>query len=424
MADQSITMNNQAVPTGSQAPAMAPMVAKPAESDLLKNIVSAETAGTPESILGEAPELDRSLLQEVAPQKSILLVFLKILFGVLVIAGLGSLLFFSSQLTPKLDFITTKFNLPNVSNDLASSNTEIIGLQTDLNLSRFQEIKMALDKFSYDGDQYLLRYETMNSNNSSSQEKQMAKNELAKTRANLKISFLAARDKFVKSLTAPLIDENFGSDKEAELMSLYEDRLRMAISDKMKELANAKEESTKMNYRNYQQTLKLIGNNELKNTLIKADFDALSDKDLNELIKKVNSLTVNDMSVVQNIKTKRIKWSDVIKEINDRTRNVDKSFDDKNFNEVFYKAAGGIRYNSYDFDSSTGKVSISGETKRTDTTNFTTIADLIDELNKSMIFSDASMRSFSKSGSIEQGYLATLKLDLNLKDNPNVIKTK
>lgn len=412
-------MPDQAVPVNNQAPAMDPSVAKPMESDLLKNIVSTETGTNNAPILGDAPELDTSLLYDVKPQQSVLLISLKVLFGVLFFSSLASLAFFTSQLTHTFDFATSNFNLPNVSADLASTNTQIIGLQTDLNMSRLEEIKGSLDKFSYDGDQFLQQFEISNSGTSSAQEKVDAKTAMAEARAAMKTSFIEARDKISKDFIAPLIDINFAT--VPQLQSLYEDKLRALITDKLTVLSGGKDDSTKADYRNLQQTLKLIGNTELKNTLIQTDFDSLKDQELYDLVKKVNSLISNDMTSVQVIKAKRIKWSDIIDEIDLRTKEVD-----KNYSLKFYNSPGGsgIRYNSYDFDSSTGKISINGETKSLEPSNFTMIANLIDQLNQSTIFMNAEMRSFSKSGSLDEGYLATLRLALDLRNNPNAAKTK
>ncbi len=412
MADQSLPVNNQ-------APAMDPMVAKPMESDLLKNIVSTETGANNAPILGDAPELDTSLLYDVKPQQSILLLSLKILFGILFVSSLASLAFFTSQLTNTFDFVTSNFNLPNISADLASTNTQIIGLQTDLNMSRLQQIKGSLDKFSYDGDEFLQQFEIFNSGTSSAQEKVDAKIAMDKARTLMKTSFINSRDKISKDFITPLIDINFA--ETPQLQSLYEEKLRALITDKLTILSGGKDDSTKMDYRNLQQTLKLIGNMELKNILIQTDFDSLADDKLYDLVKKVNSLITNDMTSVQVVKSKRIKWSDIIDEIDLRTKEVD-----KNYSLKFYNSPGGsgIRYNSYDFDSSTGKISINGETKSLEPSNFTMIANLIDQLNQSTIFMNAEMRSFSKSGSPDEGYLATLRLALDLRNNPNAANSK
>ena len=82
--------------------------------------------------------------------------------------------------------------------------------------------------------------------------------------------------------------------------------------------------------------------------------------------------------------------------------------------ENYFDELGGIQYTSYDFDSSGPSISIVGETKRFDTTNFTMIVNLIDELNNSDLFENAEMHSFSKSGSLESGYTASVKLNLGL----------
>ncbi len=396
MADQSTTL------TANQNTASVP------ESDLLRNIVSTETGDADKAILGEAPELDTSLLQDIGPQKSVLLLTLKILFSLLFVASIASVVFFTSQLTNIFDFATARFDLPNISQELASSNSEIISLQTDLNLNRYLQIKAAFDKFSYDGDEFIQLHETFNSQTSSAQEKNQAGDGLKDIKKDLKESLSVIQTKISKDIFAPLIDINFSEN--AQLQSLYEEKLRNALNEKISALAGSSDSQTKRDARNYQQILKLIGNTELKNLIIQTDFDALKDDGIYNFIKQVNSLIVNDLSVIHAIKNKRIKWSDVIDEIDLRTMAVDSHFDDN-----FYDALGGIRYTSYDFDTSSRKISISGETKTMDTTNFTMIVDLIDELNQSKFFQSAEMRSFSKSGSLDDGYTATLKLTLDLK---------
>lgn len=406
MAEQSLPVNNN------KAPEMDP-VAKNEESDLLKNIVSTETGENEKSILGLAPNLDLSLLQGVAPRKSILLVILKSIFTLIVLVGVCAVVFFTSQLTGVFDFASSKLNIPNISEELASTNAEIISLQTDLNLYRFLETKAMLDKFTYDGDEFLNQYDIANSPTASDLEKTTANDRMTGLKVDLKTSFIQARDKYSKSFTAPLIDISFTQD-DAQLETLYEGKLTDLITQKLATLATGTDSQTKSDYRNYQQTMKLIGNVKLKATLINTDFDSLDNDKLDQLIKTINGLIVNDTTVIQEIKNKRIKWSDVINEIKLRTIAVDPHFADNYYNDL-----GGIRYNSYDFDTTTHKISISGETKSVDTQNFTMIANLIDQLNQSSIFQNAAMSSFSKSGSLEQGYLGTLSLVFDLKDDKN-----
>ena len=95
--------------------------------------------------------------------KSALLVLLKMLFSILVIAGVCVFLFFTSQLTTKLDGVTANFDITNVSNDLAKNNDLILENQTEINLYRFLKIKGYFDEFSYNGDFYLQYYKILNS---------------------------------------------------------------------------------------------------------------------------------------------------------------------------------------------------------------------------------------------------------------------
>lgn len=388
---------------------------KNAGSDLLKNIVSTETGENDRAILGEAPELDTSLLMDLGPRKSSLLIVLKGLFALLFFLSMAAVLFFTSQLTVSLDFVTGRLDLPNISGELYSTNAEIISLQTDLNLSHYLQAKAAFDRFSSDGDGFLQLYEISISQTATEKEKKSAREDIKKARKNLKESFLKAQNQLSKNFSATLIDVHYS--EATQLQALFEEKLRAKIGEKIAILSDSDDPQAKREQRNYQQTLALVGNSEVKNLMIQTDFEALQDEDVYDLVKKINSLIVNDLSAIQKIKSLRIKWSDIINEIDLRTMAID-----SHFNENFYNDLGGIRYSSYTFDSATRKISLTGETKTIDTANFTMIADLVDEINQSRYFQNASMRSFSKSGSDEDGYKATLTLSFDLKDNSQNIK--
>ncbi len=400
------------------------------DADIIKNIVSTETEGSEE----EAPELDKSVLEDVAPPKSITLAIFRAVLVLFIFVGLGSLAFFSSQLTDKLDFFNEKFGFTNVSKELAASNAEIIKLQTNLNLSRYLQAKAYLDRFSYDGDFYIQNYDVANSQTSSNADKSQAASNMAILEPKLKESFIAARGKLTESFTAPLVNseivdelDTFFSDDTAIneaaaefiVQGLFETELETVLNEKASALSNSGDSGARRDYKNYTQTSNLIWNTSLKNILVRTDFDALTDEGIYNLAKDVNSLIVNDLSIIQSIKDARIKWSDIINEIDLRTITVDRHYTDN-----FYEDLGGVRYTSYDFDSEARNISIIGETKRIDTQNFTMIADLIDELNRSDLFSNGEMRAFSKSGSLKEGYTASLRLTLDLDEAEVVLESE
>ena len=379
------------------------------DSDIIKNIVSTETSEGVDPLLDAAPELDASLLREVAPPKSILLLIFKILFGFLISVGIVSFLFFSSQLTDWFDFATNSFNIPNISKDLSASNAEIIVLQTELNFYNYLQAKAYLDKFSYYGDSYIQYYEIANSQTADNAEKRDALSEMASLVPDLKNSFQTSNKFLVKPFTAQLVDPTFTND--VQLKTLFEESLIEELQKHYEGLGESGDEKVLIEYKNYLHTQKLVGNTEIKDLMLATDFDNLSEDEIYQLIKDVNSLIVNDLSIIQTIKDARIKWSDTIKEIELRTIAVDSAY-----TQSYYDELGGIRYNSYDFDSSGPTITITGETKLFNTTNFTMISNLIDEFNRSEMFKNADTRTFTKNGSLENGYIATLKLSLDLED--------
>lgn len=368
------------------------------ESALIENIVSTETSeGEEEKILGEAPKVDPSLLMEAEPRKSILLVLVKIFFSLLFFASVGSVLFFTSQLTTRFEFLAANVGLPSAFKELSTTNSEIIRIQTDINLHRHLQIKHFLDEFSYYGDSFIRNYDTAGSQTSSPAERARASAALQEDRERLAEAFISSRELIANPIHVPLFDPEHPDERS--LILLFTDRLRNSVIDRVQE-------------KNRAGMLSIVGNMELRNLLIRTDFDALTDTELYSLVNQINSLIVNEMSIIQKINRQRIRWSDIINEIELRTRSVDEYYSDAHF-----EAVGGIRYTSFDFDASNRRISIVGETKTFSTATFTMIANLIDELNSSEMFESGEMRSFSKSGSFADGYTGSLRLSLDLVDN-------
>lgn len=376
-------------------------------SNLVKSIINTATAPQ-ENILEAAPELDMNLLQDVAPPKSILLTLLKALCGLIILFALAAVVFFTSQLTTYFDAVASRFDIPNVSKDFASTNKEILNSQTDLNFYRYLTLKANLDEFSYLGDGFLTNYDNAMSQTASEEEKQAAKEALETAKPRLREIFLSVKDTFSLDFAAPITVDGVQSSLETEL--LFQTELKNKLAAKAAELEGGEDLAAKRESRNYTQASELVGKGELKSLILATDFDALTDEDLYNLIKQVNALIINDMSTIAAVKESRIKWSDIINEIELRTIAVDSHYNSSDL----YQDVGGIVYNSYDFNSEAKSIAIAGETRRFDTANFSMIANLIDELNRSDFFENAEMRAFTKSGSFTEGYTANLTLNLNL----------
>ncbi len=378
-------------------------------SNLIQGIVSTETKEEEGNILEAAPELDMSLLQDIEPPKSLLLLVLKIFFVFILVAGITSITFFSSQLTSSLDFVTSKIGLTNVSKELSSSNSQIIKLQTEMNVQKILQVKAHLDELSYYGDSFVQNYDVLHSQTANPEDVEKAENEMVYVKPILREAYFGALENYASKYAAAILTTDESNDAQMEQM--FRQKLITELQNKANQFNNNSDPEARREYKNYMHAINLVGNAQLYNLLAAADFDDMDDNDLYKFIKQVNNLTVNDLSIIQQIKTNRIRWSDIMNEIDLRTIAVDKYY-----NSGSYELLGGIRYTSYDIDSEQQKITIVGETKLFDTINFTMISDLIDELNRSKLFDNAEMRSFTKSGSLETGYTANLRLSLDLKD--------
>lgn len=385
------------------------------DSDFIKNLVS-ESGAKNQNILEAAPEVDQSLIEEVAPPASVLVVLLKAAFGLLVIGGIASFGFFALQLTDYLQVINQRLDIPNIAADLSAKNQEIVSIQTNINFYRYLQAKAYLDKFSYDADSYIQNYEIYNSLTSSKADRDKAKQAMADSRPLLKESFLAARGKLILPLSHSLVVNNVSDSSDPFAISVSPDQQFIdgtvgKLRSKADELANSTDAAAKLDYKNYLYAANLVGNNALRQIVAAIDFDKLSDEELYDAIRLVDLLAVNDFSIIQKIKEFRVKWSDIIHEIDLRT-----IIADENYTKDNYDSYGGIRYTSYSFDTDSRQISVVGETRKNDTTTFTTISNLIDSLNKSELFEGAEMRSFSKSGSDLEGYTSSLRISFYLKN--------
>ncbi len=379
-------------------------VEKAQESNLLGNVVEATTEEE-QNILGLAPEIDQDLLMETGVPKKGLLTVLKSLVVVILVLGASGFLFFRAQLNDSFSVISDRLGISSIASELAAINSEILDLKTEANFHRYLEIKGYSDLFSYYGDSYLQSFKVLSSQTASANEKREAEGNLVAMREELDATFGKLRELYTKDFAVKLGEIM----SEAELRKVFETRLLTVLNQKADSLKEADEVEAQNERKRLLQTVKLVSNNEMRNLVLKTDFSAMADGEAADFLKAFNKAVRNDLSLVAAVKDARVKWSDIMNEIELRTIAVDSYY-----SENFYNELGGIVYTSYDFDRERDKISLIGETKRFDTTNFTMIANLIDEFNNSELFGDAEMRSFSKSGSLSEGYTSVLKLDLNL----------
>lgn len=376
------------------------------QGDIMKSILGSDDNEVNKSILGPLPKIDTSLFIDEEYHAKQRLSLVKGTFATVCILGLFVCGYFYVQLSPEFDLLAEQFG-QNVEQTLHAKTASLKNVQTTLNAKRYLVIKAHLDNFTYYADEYLKKYSQLSTTKDGGK-KQALELQIADLRTKLKEDYDVIKEKLSQSNYVEVYRENEAS--EIETSSEEFNQLLITYFDEEK--ANlAGEESTMSELKELNETAALVGNLRFEGAF-KGDFDSMTNEDLKKLVGDVNDSVRNELSILHSIMAKKVDWAGIIDEIEDITGEVDKFYGNGVFEDL-----GGIAYTGYDFDAESNRISITGQTKRDDATNFTLIANLIDKLEASTMFKDINMRSFTKSGSLDDGYVATLKLDFFLQGN-------
>lgn len=397
---------------------------------LLETIVSEKsTAAKVKPILGSAPTLQKTLQQEKEYE---LRKKVRLVQGVLLLVFLltiGMAFYFYSELSPG-------FNLfgANTTAKLTDVNKNLRSLQTQLNKYRYLAAQLDLNRFSYVSDQFLDKASQLNDPEVPANVKLELQTEIVEAQSELPIILQRIRE----NLTQDIVITTTRSEAEPELTAdqirqQFEEDLRNALREERSSIAAASETQNLEDLKLYDNTLKLVGNTALLNTVKNVsvesfqkdleDYTSTQDqnkrKNLQTLIASILSSTKSDLSTIGALKNTRIDWSTIIKQLETVTAERD-----PNFGKGVFETLGGILYTGYEFDANADKIVLSGVTKTNDATNFALISLLVDDLEGSEHFKDVEMRSFSKTGTAQEGYVANFKIDLGLESEDDSNKNE
>lgn len=396
---------------------------KKEEAKILTTVLTQqELLNKPKSVLGAVPTLEKTIEIEKEQRSKRKLRFVKLLLVLVFLCGFATSAYFYLELSP--DF--SAFGA-NTTQRLENLNNNLQQLQTDVNKYRYLITQLKLNEFSYLADTFL-RTSTDANTGSASSDTEEIKNTLPSILKEIRENL--TQDVFVKTetVTGKITQTDDELKRDAEM------KLREALLAERKNFN--KENQTPEDVANIKlidNAIKLVGNKPLFVILRKIStkdfskdisdyFDHPDPKKLKNLQTLINSILVStksDISTIAEIKKNMVAWSEVIKKIADETRNLP----DTHFgNSSAYEALGGIVYTGYDFQKTTGKIMLSGNSKTTDGTNFTLLSNLIHQLESSPDFEDVEMRTFSKSKGISnisgESYTASFKIDLSLQKRP------
>ena len=157
--------------------------------------------------------------------------------------------------------------------------------------------------------------------------------------------------------------------------------------------------------------LRLIENKPFRNTIVFADLEKISDDELGSMLVKIRSEGTDELSSINRLRSKRLDWGAVLADIYNVTRKADQYY-----GQGFFNTVGGFMFSSYKFNSETGRISMSGATKTSDSKTFSFIAKLIESVERSPKFKDIDFRSFTKSKDEKGDFSSSINLDFSIQE--------
>lgn len=344
-----------------------------------------------ENVLGPLPELEQKIVGAFDPSKRNLKIVRGLFIGLLVISVLV-IGFFYTELNPDFDLLSS-IRGPNTAQQLNNSRDQIIAQQTSINQKNYLLLNYYLQELSYIADSY-----------GKARNGQISPEELM----NLQDQFLVTYENALTKWKEPIAVGDIP-------LETFQDELKAALQDELKQLSKETETTAILNeIDDYRATHKLIGNKRL-DSFFSTNIDEIrsdlprDDTKLYALTEEILDILNNDFSTISMLKQKRVEWASIINEIEKITKSVDTLY-----NTGFFEELGGIQYSSYDFDAGSNEIILSGKAKRDDGTTFSLIANLMDALENSDMFTNVDNRSFPKTGSEDEGYVSPFRIELTI----------
>jgi hypothetical protein len=364
-------------------------------SDIIKGVFSSEENKLKpgDKILGPLPELESKIVGAFDPTKR-KLNLVRTGFFALIVISLIVIGFFYIELTPEFDLLSG-LRGQNTVQKLNNTQKDVIALQTSINQKNYLLLNYYLQEFSYLSDTYL-----------TARNKNLPPDEITKLTNQMLLAYENALTKWKEPMTVTGIpEETFKTELKNSLA------LELA---KFKKEEDSLDKETQINA--YESTIRLIDNKRLGSFFnfntdeIKAALP-LDDSKIVSMATTALGMLQNDFSTISDLKAQRMNWAVIIAEIEKVTKSVDTLY-----NTGFYEELGGIKYSAYDLDASSERIVLTGNVQRDDGSTFSLITNLMDALDKSLMFSDVENRNFPKSGTEEEGYSSTFRIELSLEN--------
>lgn len=372
--------------------------------------VAATTTGTPQlsALLGPKPIISQRATQEAERKRTKIA---KSVFYVSFVIALATYGFFYTQLTSRFTLLNDQFG-PNVAARFESSNSQLMGVQTELNFNRFRIARVWLDEVNLKIDAFQDQVALLVSDEATELDKQTAQLAADQMGAEIKELLKKSQEMVAKPFGVDTFSVNPVSPNERE--KLFRSLLITTISQHINELGGASIQNAS-EFRSMNNVLRLAQNQQFQIALKTQDFGATSTIDLSVFLEKMRAEGTDELTAIAVIQKTRINWAKVINDVHTVAR---KAHD--YYGQGLFKTVGGFLFASYQVDAKTNRISISGITKTSDSKTFSKIAELIDEIEKSREFKNIDIRDFAKSRDEEGDFSSSLNLDFEMQtgDDP------
>lgn len=303
-----------------------------------------------------------------------------------------------SQLGPNFNLLGDE----NAVQKRLSAYERALDLQSKINKQNYVLAKHSLDDYLYTADSYLHKTSLYSSPLVSQKDKQSLEKEFPGLRAKMREDLLLANE----LLSYRIFPDNLPPHPIDGLNHAGE--FKKALKDEIRDSITASKTPAETEF--MRNVSKLTDSTTIIPALNKYNIPTMTDSDFSDLLSLLSESNTSNFGTLNSLRQKRLKWSSIIEEIEKITKSVDPLFDSK----LLKQRVGEIFYSSYALDQGENSITVVGETLSDDGKNFSLSADLLDAFEKSTIFKEVKMDSFTKSKEQETSYKGVLSIDLTL----------
>lgn len=355
------------------------------------------------SLLGPKPEQKDFEALEAKRTK-----LAKGLLGFAVFAVIAVYAFFSSQLNADFTYLNDQLG-PNVASLFASTNSTLEARQTAINVIKYRMANLWLNDVSFNIDAYKHAMATLNSDTAAMLEKQTAQSQLTVLEASVKESLKNMQDILSQDLGVDTYTLQPVTREQRE--ERYFGLLRESFA-KERAVAAGDSKPNRDAIRAVDDVIRLVDNKRFIAMIKNKNFSDMTREELESFLDEIREQGTDELSSVNRIRQGRLDWGRVIRDIHA----VIMRKADPLYGQGLFRTVGGFMFNAYRFDAATGRITISGTTKRSDGRIFSVITDLIDSIEKSNKFKDIDFRSFAKSRDERGDYSSAINLEFSLQE--------